>query len=75
MHILMANAAQWLIYHGHGASVPPAGRQVFFGEGHIFIDLTVQTSCFVTIYIIIWANTQLYLILAFRYLWYAIFKV
>jgi len=53
MHILMAYAAQWLIYHGHGASVPPAGRQVFFGEGHIFIDLTVQISCFVTIYIII----------------------
>jgi len=34
---------------------------VIFG-GHIFIDLTVQISCFVTIYIIIRANTQLNLI-------------
>ena len=42
---------------------------------NIFIDLTVQMSCFVTIYIFIWANTQLKLILVFRYLWYAIFKV
>ena len=55
------------------ACAPPAGRQVILG-GHIFIDLTAQINCFVTIYIIIWANTQLNLIV-FRYLWYAIFKV
>ena len=31
---------------------PPAGRQVFIGSvwgGYIFVDLTVQISCFVTI--------------------------
>ena len=53
--------------------LPPARRQVIFG-GHIFIDLTVQIRCFVTIYIIIWANTQFNQIV-FGYLWYAIFKV
>ena len=51
-----------------------AGRQVVL-DGHICIDLTVQISCFVTIYIIISANTTLNLIHVFRYLWYAIFKV
>mgnify|MGYP006890619156 CR=1 FL=1 len=38
---------------------------------NIFIDLTVHIRCFVKIYIIIWANTQLNLIIVFRYLWYA----
>ena len=56
-----------------GMGVGAAGRQVFL-DGHICIDLTVQISCFVTIYIIIWANTTLNLIHVFRYLWYAIFK-
>ena len=47
---------------GHGGSVPPPpprpARVFFFfffflGGGGIFIDLTVQISCFVTIYIFI----------------------
>ena len=43
---------------------------------HIFIVLTEQIKIKInTIYIIILANTQLNLILVFRYLWYAIFKV
>ena len=71
---------QWRVYRGarwaRATQVNPphtAGQQVIL-LWHIFIDLTVHISCFVTIYIIIWANKQLNLIVI-RYIWYAIFKV
>ena len=59
---------------GDTEGTPPSWPAGNLG-GNIFIDLTVQLSCFVTIYIIIWANTQLNLILVFRHLWYAMFEV
>ena len=62
------------IFSGGSTPVPPtaAGRQVILGQ--IFINLTVQISCFITIYTIIWADTQLSLSV-FRYLLYPIFNV
>ena len=57
---------QWRFYRGarRARASQLAGKQCF---RHIFICLTVQISCFVTIYIIIWANTQVNLILVFSY--------